>query len=184
MFLLMKTAPLQPKMFICPATPATPGFSTGRNTDIQQSSNWELIPDNLSYSLATPYPAGNGVNSGFRWRDPLDPNFALAADMNPGTRGGFNPPNNVTAPAHNASASDLARANSNNHQNRGQNVLFGDFHVSFETSAYCGAIHEGTGIRDNIFTAGNGDNGTCDDTSFPVDAQDSVLLPTDDPGGK
>ena len=138
MFLLMKTAPLQPKLFICPSTQARPGFSTGAHTDIQESSNWELIPDNLSYSLSTPYPAAPGINAGFQWRDPIDPNFALAADMNPGTRGGSSPPNNVVGPAHNASAAQLAAANSNNHQNKGQNVLFGDFHVSFEKTPYCG----------------------------------------------
>ena len=184
MFLLMKTAPLAPKLFICPCTQAKPGFATGANSDIQQSSNWELIPDNLSYSLATPYPANPGINAGFQWRDPIDPAFALVSDMNPGTHGGSNPPNNVIAPLHNASADQLAAGNSNNHQNKGQNVLFGDFHVSFETTPYCGSVHDGTGIHDNIFTAGTGDNGTCDDTSYPVDAHDSVMLPTDDPGGK
>ena len=184
MFLLMKTAPLQPKLFICPSTQARAGFSSGEHANIQESSNWELIPDNLSYSLATPYPSAAGASAGFQWREPIDATFALAGDMNPGTRGGTNPANNVMGPGHNASAGELAAANSNNHQNKGQNVLFGDFHVSFEKTPYCGARHEGTGIRDNIFTAGAGDNGTCDDNSYPVDAQDSVLLPTDDPGGK
>jgi prepilin-type N-terminal cleavage/methylation domain-containing protein len=183
MFLLMKSEHLEPKLFICPSTQATPGFIQG-NTDINQSSNWGSIPDNLSYSLATPYPGPAGVNAGFAWRDTLDATFALAADMNPGTRGGSNPPNNVVGPPHNATTSQMAAANSNNHQNKGQNVLYGDFHVEFAATPYCGATHLGTGIPDNIFTAGAGDGGTCDEKSYPVDAQDSVMLPTDDPGGK
>lgn len=62
MFLLMKTENLPTKLFVCPSTQARPGFTTGANTDIQKSSNWELIPDHLSYSMAAPYPdvAGAG----------------------------------------------------------------------------------------------------------------------------
>lgn len=104
--------------------------------------------------------------------------------MNPGTRGGGNVPNNVIGPAHTADAYHLMAGNSNNHDNRGQNVLFLDGHVTFEVTPYCGAIHLTTGIPDNIYAAGTGDNGACSETAYPVDAADSVCLPTDDPGGK
>ena len=77
----------------------------------------------------------------------------------------------------------MAAANSNNHANKGQNVAYGDTHVEFQKTPYCGAHHDSTGISDNIYTAGAGDNGLCSDKAFPVDAQDSVLLPTDDPNG-
>lgn len=180
LFLLMKTQQLASDLFICPSTESQPGFTI---VDPQLSSNWERIPENLSYSLAAPYPSPAAEQDGFVWKNSIHPEFAIAADINPGTRGGSRPPNNVVGPAHDASASQMAAANSNNHRNKGQNVLYGDGHVEFQITPYCGALHP-TGIRDNIYTAGTGDHGLCDDTALPVDAKDSVLLPTDDPGGK
>ncbi|HEX3357121.1 MAG TPA: prepilin-type N-terminal cleavage/methylation domain-containing protein [Tepidisphaeraceae bacterium] len=179
MFLLMKSMHLSPLLFICPSTPSVPWSS---QVDPQLSSNWERIPDNCSYSMAAPYPTPAGERDGFNWRSTFSTDFALFADINPGTRGGSNPPNNVTGPTHNAPALKLRAGNSNNHQNRGQNVVYGDGHVEFQTTPYCGAMHPG-GFRDNIYTAGIGDGGICDDKALPVDKKDSVLLPTDDAGG-
>jgi prepilin-type processing-associated H-X9-DG protein len=74
--------------------------------------------------------------------------FALVADRNPGTRGKYN---NVIGPAYSARPLDLAKANSNNHRKVGQNVLYADGHVQFQTTPYCGV---GQDIkRDNIYTA-------------------------------
>jgi prepilin-type N-terminal cleavage/methylation domain-containing protein len=177
-FLVYKTQRLPGKMFICPSTSGTPGFLT---ISPNESSNWERIPNNMTYSLAAPFPSASA--SSFQWRNTFSADFALVADINPGTRGGVNPPNNVTGPHHDASSAQLAAANSNNHANKGQNVAYGDAHVEFQKTPYSGARHESTGIPDNIYTAGAGDGGRCSDKAFPVDAQDSVLLPTDDPGG-
>jgi prepilin-type N-terminal cleavage/methylation domain-containing protein len=174
LFLVVKTQRLAPKLMICPDSAATPFAG---NVDI--NSNWERTPDNLTYSLATPFPQ---PGSGFIWRATTKPDFALVADMNPGTRGGSSPANNVTGPRHDAASAALAAANSNNHFNKGQNVAFLDAHVQFATTPYAGATHS-TGIADNIYTAGSGDFGLCGETALPVDAQDSVMLPTDDPGG-
>jgi prepilin-type N-terminal cleavage/methylation domain-containing protein/prepilin-type processing-associated H-X9-DG protein len=179
LFLLMKTMKVPPALFVCPSTDAVPGFQT---IDPELSSNWERIPGNMTYSLATPYPSVAGANAGFVWKN-LKSDFAVAADINPGTRGGQGPPNNVVGPPHDASSSAMAAANSNNHRNKGQNVLYGDGHVQFQATPYCGAVHS-NGFRDHIYTNGDADGGACDDTALPVDASDSVLLPTDDPGGK
>ena len=179
-FYLLKVQNLSPALFICPSTEATRGFTT---SDPKQSSNWENIPENLSYSFATPFPSDVGAAAGFVWRVDLPSGFALASDMNPGTRGGASPPNNVVGPNHTASRAQMAAANSNNHRNKGQNVVYADGHVDFQTTPYCGA-YRAQGFRDNIFTAGTGDGGVCDETALPVDKKDSVLLPTDDPGGK
>lgn len=181
LFLLFKTEHLSPTLFICPSSDGTPGFL---NLDPSTSSNWEKIPENLSYSLAAPFPSPAATKAGFQWSYLLGPEFALAADINPGTRGGSSPPNNSVGPPHDANPRQMAAANSNNHRNKGQNVLYGDGHIEFQTTPYCGAVHPGTGIRDNIYTAGNGDGGITSDKAMPVDKQDSVLLPTDDPGGK
>jgi prepilin-type N-terminal cleavage/methylation domain-containing protein len=183
LFLLMKTQRLSPTLFICPSSNGTPGFTT---MDPELSSNWERIPDNLSYSLAAPYPSPAAAAGGFVWKNRFSAQFALAADLNPGTRGGTNPPNNVVAPAHDAAERAMMAGNSNNHRNRGQNVVYGDGHVTFQSTPYCGEVHVGVagGTIDNVYTAGTGDGGLCDDKALPVDKHDSVLLPTDDPGGK
>jgi prepilin-type N-terminal cleavage/methylation domain-containing protein len=182
LFLLMRTQHLSPALFICPSSAlGTPGFT---QESIEESSNWDQIPENLSYSMAAPFPGPTGEGARFVWGEKLGAEFAIAADMNPGTRGGGSPPNNSVGPAHDAAPRQMAAANSNNHRNKGQNVVYGDGHCAFETTPYCGAVHRNTGIRDNIYAAGTGDRGVCDESAFPEDPRDSVLLPTDDPGGK
>ena len=180
LFLLFKRTNFEPALLVCPSTEVEPGFAT---EDRQQTSNWDRYTDNVSYSLAAPFPSTSGAKAGFTWRNTLRTEFALMADINPGTRGGSRPPNNTEGPAHNAPPYKMMAANSNNHRNRGQNVLYGDGHVQWQFSAYCGMPRTG-GIYDNIYTAGAGDNGTTDESAMPVDEKDSVLLPTDDPGGK
>lgn len=180
LFLLVKYAGVSPATFICPSAHGSAGFV---NEDPKQSSNWKSIPDNLSYSLSTPFPTLAGAKSGFFWRNPAPSEFAMAADINPGTRGGGSPANNTVGPGHSDGQTKLRAANSNNHANEGQNVLFGDGHVEFKLTAYCGMTRS-DGIPDNIYTAGAGDTGTTDESAMPIDERDSVLLPTDDPGGK
>jgi prepilin-type N-terminal cleavage/methylation domain-containing protein/prepilin-type processing-associated H-X9-DG protein len=180
LFLVMKTEAVPSSIFVCPATDAVPGFV---NMSPRVSSNWEQIPNDMNYSLAAPFPSPQASRNGFTWRNTMSFEFALAADINPGTRGGANPPNNVVAPPHDAPQAVMASANSNNHANQGQNVLYADGHVEYSTTPYCGAQRM-DGIRDHIYTAGAGDGGTTGDTALPVDKQDSVMLPTDDPGGK
>ena len=82
-----------------------PGFV---NSDPGLSSNWEQIPRNMNYSLATPFPSPAATLAGFKWKSSLGANFPLLADINPGTRGGANPPNNVVGPGHDASPRDMA----------------------------------------------------------------------------
>jgi len=180
LFLLMKTQHVNPLFFICPSSNGAPGFTT---VDPQLSSNWERIPDNMTYSMTTPYPSDPALQAGFVWKNTLSSEFPLLADINPGTRGGSNPPNNVIGPPHDAPDRLMRAANSNNHRNEGQNVAYGDGHVQFQTTPYCGARHP-NGFIDNIYTAGNGDGGVCNEKAFPVDKQDAIMLPTDDPGGK
>lgn len=181
LYLLMRSQRLDPKLFICPNS----NGAVGKLKDgIEANSNWDEIPEQLTYSIASAYPSPAAQAEGFRWGTATKSAFAIIGDMNPGTRGGSRPPNNSAGPKHNAPQSQMRAANSNNHGNRGQNVAFNDGHVIFSDTPYCGAVHPTTGIPDNIYTAGTGDNGTTDEKSLPVDRHDSVLLPTDDPGGK
>ena len=52
----------------------------------------------------------------------------------------------VTGP--NDSRQNMARGNTNNHQNEGQNVLYADGHVDFAQSPFAG-MHRTAGYNDN-----------------------------------
>lgn len=164
--------------FVCPGTDARsdPAASpTGR-------SNFSG-PSHLSYSYTSLFSAAPG----FRFTtDLLKADFAVLADKNPGKGGG----DDVAGPAYDASPFQLARANSNNHDQAGQNVLYADGHVQFQPTPYCG-VGEGA-VRDNIYTAASttpvpdgtpppvAANGFLARDIGPAWAGDSFLVPTDD----
>jgi prepilin-type N-terminal cleavage/methylation domain-containing protein/prepilin-type processing-associated H-X9-DG protein len=182
-FLVLKTQDITSEVFTCPSSQADRGFTaTGEN--IQNSSNWMSIKNNLSYSINVMFPGSNAISGGWKWNNTLGSDFAIAADINPGTAGG-NPTNNVIKPIHNDSRINMALANSNNHKNDGQNVLYADGHVEFNATPYCGSPRTDVGFKDNVYTADQGptsnhENGTIGTTAYPRDQYDSVLLPDDD----
>jgi hypothetical protein len=120
--------------------------------------------------------------------DWLNSEFALMADKNPGTRG---KDDDVTAPAYNTDSQSLSRANSNNHDKAGQNVLYPAGNVEFVTTPYAG-VGYGQGARDNIYTARAattttqplelpvGLNGFFGQELSPAATDDSYLVPGDD----
>ena len=89
----------------------------------------------------------------------------------------------------------MTKANSNNHNGDGENVLYADGHVEFQTSPFAGKIISSNGstsfnptYRDNIYTPcgasrqANGSDATGINNG-PNDASDTHLLPTDDTNG-
>ncbi len=80
--------------------------------------------------------------------DSLPSEFAVLADRNPG---GWARGSSVTADAILHAPLTLDRVNSHNHGGAGQNVLYGDFRVSFRDTPYCGVGADWQ--RDNIYTA-------------------------------
>jgi prepilin-type processing-associated H-X9-DG protein len=74
--------------------------------------------------------------------------------------------------------------NSANHEQDGQNVLYGDGHVEFQNNPFCGTQ------RDNIFTGRAGVSTQTNpftkggflttSQAAPLDPTDSILLPVDD----
>ena len=84
---------------------------------------------------------------GYTLNNYLPAEFALMADKNPGISALGS---NVTAPAYTAEPFDIAQANSNNHGRAGQNVLYADGHVAFQTTPYCGVGH-GRGAREYFY---------------------------------
>ena len=182
-FLVLKTQDITSEVFTCPSSQAERGFVDTSQVPIQQSSNWKFISKNLSYSINVMFPGTNAISSGWKWNNTLGSDFAIAADINPGIVGGTNPTNNVTSPTHADSRLNMQKANSNNHKNDGQNVLYADGHVEFNSSPYCGSVRQNVGFKDNVYTANtntSGEQGIESTGAYPRDDLDSVLLPDDD----
>jgi prepilin-type N-terminal cleavage/methylation domain-containing protein len=190
LFLLLRTEDMTAAVFICPSSNGEAwDFGGGSNT-AQNWVNWTQatggsMSTNLSYSYEDPYPTSTAVSNAWKLNTSLPADYAVASDMNPGTivpNGSYN----TTTVATNAPASYMRQANSANHDQDGQEVLYGDGHVDWEINVFCGSQ------RDNIFTGRLGptaisipfsSGGACgkgDTNTGPYDAMDSILLPTDD----
>ena len=175
LFLLLRTEDITSAVFVCPSSNATADtYGGGTNTALNQI-NFTNIQNNLSYSYAMPYPDTYALGSGYKMVQGLEPTFAVAADINPGTTGNSGN-DNVIAVNTSSSGQQMRMGNSNNHGKDGQNVLYGDGHVEFQNNPFCGTD------RDNIYTRAGPAWGTAsqDLVGSPYVANDSVLLPTDD----
>jgi len=180
-YLLLRTQDITSEVFTCPSSNAEKwDFGGGSNTALNWS-NWNLsssLPGyyqkHLSYSYQNPYADTNAAQT-FRLTDILGAEFAIAADINPGVGGGTN--DNVLAVTTASSARDMKQANSNNHDEDGQNVLYADAHVEFQQNPFCGSQ------RDHIYTRRSNtnivDRGQDPTTAGPYDGNDTVLLPVD-----
>jgi prepilin-type N-terminal cleavage/methylation domain-containing protein len=93
LFLLLTTGDIVPEAFVCPSSDGEKGFNDG--TDIQNSANWQLIPQHLSYSYVVPFPSQAAREAGWKLNYTLNSDFPICADMNPGTTGG-NPQDDIT----------------------------------------------------------------------------------------
>ncbi len=144
LFLLIRTQHLPAELFADPYNDSVEYVPDGAATPSR--SNFSDYRNNLGYSYANPYPDASATTAGYRLSNRVSSAFALAADLNPGTGG---------------------KSNSKNHEGDGQNVLFADGHVDWETSPLCGIG------GDNIYTTRTGAV-----KASPADALDNVLLPT------
>jgi prepilin-type processing-associated H-X9-DG protein len=173
LYLLLRTEDITSAVFICPATSQRPfTYGGGIHTALDKSN----FPDGsgLSYSYTDPYPNQSAREAGYSLRQGLHPDFAVMADMNPGS------PELLQITT--GSPKELIRkANSLNHSTDGQNILYGDGHVEFQNSPLAGVN------RDNIYTYGR--SGADPNTQAalptgglgvfgsPIGPDDSVLLP-------
>jgi prepilin-type N-terminal cleavage/methylation domain-containing protein/prepilin-type processing-associated H-X9-DG protein len=174
LFLLLRTEDITSAVFVCPSSNATADvYGGGTNTALNQI-DFTNIQNNLSYSYASPYPDTNALGSGYKMVQGLEPTFAVAADINPGTGNGAGSNDNVLYPNTSSSSQAMRYGNSDNHGKDGQNVLFGDGHVEFDNNPFVGTD------RDNIYTRAGPTWGTTaqDLVNSPYVANDSVLLPT------
>jgi prepilin-type processing-associated H-X9-DG protein len=185
LFLLLRTQEITSEVFICPSSNGEKFDYGGGAMTALNWSNWRgpNISQNLSYSSQNPSPDNNAVSGGFKLNNSVSAEFAVAADMNPGQTGdsiggagGSN--DNVLLVSSTSSAKDMRWANSNNHDEDGQNVLFGDGHVEFVSNPFCGVQRDMIyGRRASSTGFASGPSGQTFTSSY--DANDNVLIPCD-----
>lgn len=205
-FLVLKGGDITSEVFICPSSQGERAYQgvdiNGVDANGGGNSNWPgaigtSMATNLSYSYTCPFPTSGARAAGFKINYTLASDFAIAADMNPGTSGGSTPTVDNVKAAADATRQVIINANSNNHAGDGQNVLYADGHVDWSATPYCGSPRPVLNApRDNIYTslaqgvtftspspAGHAQH-VGDTTAGPGDQFDSFMLPTDDNGGK
>lgn len=164
--------------FICPSSGDYPDRltdSAGHRVKADQRSNFRS-PRNLSYGYCSPFSSAQKFRLNTDW---LSSDFAVMADKGPGK--------DALLPS-NAPALEMRKGNSNNHGEAGQNVLYGDGHVSFQRTPYCG-YREKDGRIDNIYTAAattpttqpitGSEQGFFGRKYAPVNWGDSYLVPSE-----
>ncbi len=170
LFLLIRNDYLTSSIFVCPSTKdvadtfegGSPkeriNFTiVGSNIDVTDTSN-------LSYGYTSPYEWDDGFNYQpyVLNMDKLQSQFAIAADAGPPCCGTTDSSGSAGKPG-----------NSNIHDEVGQNVAYGDAHVSFEQTSFAGVpepLFSG-GTRGNLIYA-------FDPTSFANSDTDSVIFPS------
>jgi len=189
-YLLVRYCGSPVRLFVCKADKGTTEFKLSERTDVptwfEPHDAWDFggVDESYrhcSYAYQMPYGQYGLSTSG-------DPNLAVAADRNPwivspaakaGVFTTFKPdlPPYPEGPKHGRCIECARRGNSITHQLDGQNVLFLDGRVAFETRAYCGLQ------KDNIYTVSRdpvqGDPwGTVPYVpgAYPANRQDSLLL--------
>jgi prepilin-type N-terminal cleavage/methylation domain-containing protein/prepilin-type processing-associated H-X9-DG protein len=150
-YLLRRTQATPAEMFICPYNDVTTFEADA--ADPQSHSNFSDYRKNLGYSFANPYPDDTASRAGYGLNRHVGASFAVAADLNPGTRA-------------------KSAGNSRNHEDEGQNVLYGDGHVTWEQSPLLDPP-AGTANRSIYF------NRSGQTYASPADPADSVLLPAE-----
>ena len=172
----LRTQDITSEVFTCPSSNAEKDtYGGGTNAPINRCNFTNS--KNISYSFEDPFAGTQAIGAGWKFNNTLGSEYAVAADINPGN-GPAGGTDNVMLPTSTSSAKDMRNANSNNHDKDGQNILYGDGHVAWESNPFVGVN------RDNIYTEYTASTGTVSQefpiTKGPYDANDSVLIPTDD----
>jgi prepilin-type N-terminal cleavage/methylation domain-containing protein/prepilin-type processing-associated H-X9-DG protein len=182
-FLLLRNEQITAAVFTCPSSNAEAWDFGGGSNSAQNWVNWNGtmgITKNLSYSYENPFASSSAISNGWQLKNP-DATYAIAADIHPGSSipNGTKNPMTVTTGDPN---SNMRQGNSANHQQDGQNVLYGDGHAEWMNNPFCGSQHDNiyTGIGTMATAAGypfvSGGNVKGQGAS-PHDNLDSILLP-------
>ena len=167
LWLLCRVERLPAKMFVCPYNDVNE-FEEDKGRPAEQA-NFTAYGKNLGYSYANPYPDDAAVAKGYKLTNRVGAAFAVMADLNPGVSVARKADPFLPTPT--SPMSDMRKANSENHEQEGENVLYGDGHVVYSLTVFCGAG------GDNIYTAQG--HGKPDQMASPGGAGDSILLPVD-----
>ena len=177
LFLLLRTQDLTGSVFVCPTSDATPVeqiYLKGKT--VLDYSNFPS-DKHLAFSLTNPYPSPAATADGFKWTGNLTADFAVVADMNPGST-------QLLTLKETDPLKTMANGNSANHNSAGQNVLYGDWHVEWSATSFAGSNN------DNIYGPGSITNPNTPQATInplitgktlnapPAHAYDSVLLPS------
>jgi hypothetical protein len=150
LWLMVLNGQMTPKSFICPSDPIATSPSQEFSSTQQYYSNFGMINgaasttgQGESYSIAYPW---YGTQVGGWWNDnAASSDLPLVSDMAPADVTGAGNANRITTtPQSNTYGPYIY--NSGNHGGDGQNVGFGDDHVTWETNPYVGEAGS------NIFT--------------------------------
>jgi hypothetical protein len=161
LYLLVKYMTLPPAVFVCAADAGTTELKLSElpyavPTTFRLTDAWDFGPSDEAWK-----------HSSYAYHVPYDPctltldrdaRFAVVADRNPWIRSPAAEPADFSVfqpdvPPWTGSTEQAQAGNSITHGGNGQNVLFLDGRVVFQTRAYCGAD------QDNIYTRGVGPSG-------------------------
>jgi competence protein ComGC len=174
----------QPDIFFCPNSKQagqrcyirdTNNTAGGVGTEYFVDFPFEKKGMTISYSFIQPWTIFDEKKSSKNcfWSADIDPRLAIGADANNGSQ-----PDYAVKPLSDEELKKYINSTNHNDYRSGQNVSYGDGHVTFERSTYVGLNH------DNIYTAQPTDfNGPPDQTPGilsvkPKNEFDSVLVPT------
>ena len=189
MFLLVRETDLNSEVFICPSSNQEKDTFAGGVVPSKSVSNFTSA-NNISYSFANPYPttknlAAGGmspVQAGYKWSPNVTADFAIAGDRNDG----FTTANAGVVASLTSSGipSQQRLANSRNHGQDGQNILYNDGHVEWGTNMWVGANRDGiytaakTGLMDRGINAQLNPAASKDTTTTdPQIDLDTILIP-------
>ena len=162
-FLLIRYRLLAPGVFVCPSTDHRVDSLGGMRPD--QRCNFEdyRMGNTVSYSFYCPYVSSTVWIYDFKPPPKTHRDFVIAADRN-------DPRQRYRSFTPDVPQSELRLMNSQNHDTKGQNVLYNGGHVLWQETPFCGYN------RDNIYTRHGATPQPAVNPS-PGDKYDSVLTP-------
>jgi hypothetical protein len=185
LYLLAKYYEAPTRLFLCPGDNGTTEFklsevaALGVPADFELIDAWDFGPRSVSYkscSFAYHHPYNQ-----YSLMLSSDPNMAVAADRNPWIKSpagdgavwaNFKP----DLPGFEGTPGTARNGNAYAHYLDGQNVLFLDGRVSFETRAYCGRDKDNIYTPSAVIDKGDPQGYMATGISIPSNRKDSLLV--------